>query len=207
MSRLFLPGWGAPGALYRPGLPAGWDVVEAPGFGEGGLERHLDRLLERLRSERGGVVLAGHSMGAALAVLAASTEPRLVERLVLLAPAGLPLTKPIGRSVQEFARQVAGGVYPAHEARRAVAATLAAPRAALRLAREVRALDLRPQLAALAEAGVACQVVAADDDTLTPVAHCRTIAALARASYVELRSAGGHMWMVANPALLAGHVG
>jgi hypothetical protein len=35
-SRLFLPGSGAPAALYAPGLPATWHVPEPPGFAASG---------------------------------------------------------------------------------------------------------------------------------------------------------------------------
>ena len=51
-------------------------------------------------------------MGAALALLAAIDRPDLVERLILLSPAGLPLTKPIPSSLVTWVRQVATGRFP-----------------------------------------------------------------------------------------------
>ena len=31
MTGLFVPGWGATAALYRPGLPEGWEALEQNG--------------------------------------------------------------------------------------------------------------------------------------------------------------------------------
>ena len=59
------------------------------------LEQELD-LLDRP------VWLAGHSMGGALAVLAAAERPERIARLTLISPAGLPLHKPMAASVAEF---------------------------------------------------------------------------------------------------------
>ena len=36
MTGLFVPGWGAVPGLYARGLPAGWEVLELPPFGETG---------------------------------------------------------------------------------------------------------------------------------------------------------------------------
>src|SRR5579885_2556467 len=107
-SALFLPGWGAPAALYEPGLPDAWRALEPPSFAvsRGSLDAYRRWVgLELRNSGRG--ALGGHSMGAALAILAAAEAPDLVERLVLLAPAGLPLQKPISASVVDFVRQAA----------------------------------------------------------------------------------------------------
>ena len=35
-SHLFLPGWGAPAALYAPSLPASWQALEPPSFAASG---------------------------------------------------------------------------------------------------------------------------------------------------------------------------
>src|SRR5579863_8880701 len=95
--RLFLPGYGALGSLYRPGLPAGWRAIDPPGFhGNGGsLAASCRWLVAELDKRSAPVELAGHSMGAALAIAAAARRPQLIARLLLISPAGLPLSKPM----------------------------------------------------------------------------------------------------------------
>src|SRR5262245_38379066 len=108
-SRLFVPGWGAGPELYDPGLPAEWAALDLPSFrlGHGSLERYRTWLLEEVRSHGTPVVLGGHSMGAALSVAVAAEIPQQVGGLLLIAPAGLPLTKPIRRSLADFSAQLA----------------------------------------------------------------------------------------------------
>jgi pimeloyl-ACP methyl ester carboxylesterase len=204
VTRIFVPGFGARASFYRAALGARWTIVEPTPFDA--LDAHVDALAARLRLVPEPITLGGHSMGAAVAVLAALREPQFVARLVLVAPAGLPLTKPVSASLREFVAQAAGGVYGGRELVAAVAAAVRAPRAARRLAREVRRLDLRAELGVLGELGIACDVVACSGDTLTPVGHCRRIAELAGARYRELRAAGGHMWLVVEPRAFAGLV-
>ena len=61
----------------------------------------------RSSTARSGTVwLAGHSMGGALAVLAAAEQPERIARLTLISPAGLPLQKSMTASLADFARQV-----------------------------------------------------------------------------------------------------
>jgi pimeloyl-ACP methyl ester carboxylesterase len=192
MVRLFVPGWGAPPSLYR--VPAGWSVLTPPRFAAAStLEARLRWLRAELERYDGPVVLAGHSMGAALAVLVAADSPQRIERLLLLSPAGLPLAKPMQASVRDFAQQLRTRLYPREQAVRAVGAVLAAPRPAFRLAAAVRRLDLREQLASL---DVRAVVVGCTTDTLTPPSHCRRIAKLGRAGYREVDLPGGHMWML-----------
>ena len=141
MVQLFVPGWGAPAALYE--APADWVVLSPPPFAAAStLEARLGWLRRELDCSDGRVVLGGHSMGAALAVLAAAEQPQKVERLVLLSPAGLPLAKPVHESLRDFVRQLRSRLYPRDQAVRAVGAVLAAPRAAWQLAFAVRMLDL-----------------------------------------------------------------
>jgi pimeloyl-ACP methyl ester carboxylesterase len=204
MPRLFVPGFGAPASLYAAALPLGWTIVEPPSFRRGvSFEGRLRLLADAIgRSDRP-VTLAGHSMGAALAVLAALERPSNVERLVLVAPAGLPLTKPVAESLRDFVRQVAARLYPTGPALRAAGDALHAPRAAWRLMQVVRRLDLTAELDALRRRGVPCEVIACTTDTLTPTAHCRAIAALVGGGYRELDAAGGHMWMLSDPGSFA----
>lgn len=196
MASLFLPGWGAPPSLYS--VPDGWKVLDPPPADS--VEKRLRWLRNELALWDEPVTLGGHSLGAAVAVLAALEEPDRVERLFLLSPAGLPLTKPVRESLRDLAAQVRDRIYPAELAVRALVALAASPRSAARLAQSIRGLDLADQLASLK---VRTDVVACRGDTLTPVDHCRRIADLARATYRELDVRGGHMWMLAEPALFA----
>src|SRR5215471_1037897 len=144
MPRLFVPGWGAPRALYAAALPGGWEALETPSFRatRGDLAAYRRWLDAEVARRDGPVTLAGHSMGAALSVLAAVDAPETVERLVLISPSGQPLEKPIWRSTVSLLDQIVHGLYPARELAYATRRTLSAPRSALRLAETLRALDL-----------------------------------------------------------------
>jgi lipase len=74
-------------------LPADWTVLAPDLRGRGasaglpgpyGLDRHADDVCALARVRGGGVVLAGHSMGAWVALLAAAAHPELFTRLVLI---------------------------------------------------------------------------------------------------------------------------
>jgi pimeloyl-ACP methyl ester carboxylesterase len=142
-------------------------------------------------------------MGGALAVLAAVDQPELVEKLILLSPAGLPVNKPLWASTATFTGQVARGCYPAGELCRALARTATAPRAALRVARTVHDLDLTPELAGIRTHRIPCTVVGCVGDGLTTPAHCRRLATLLNASYREVDASEGHIWMITDPQRLA----
>jgi pimeloyl-ACP methyl ester carboxylesterase len=205
MAALFIPGWGARASIYRDALPAGWEVLQPPSFRAtgGAIEAYPAWLSAELARRTCPFTLGGHSFGAALAVLAAARGDADVERLVLVEPAGLPLCKPKARALRDFGRQLATGVYPVAPALASVGTAVAAPRAALRLARSVYALDLSQELAEL-RGRIPCAVLAADSDTLTPPDHCRRIAELAGATFEQLAVRGGHVWfLVAGPQLRA----
>lgn len=203
MTRLFVPGFGAVPSLYEPALADGWTVHEPPPFRRAAsIESRLAALRRAVDRQSGPLILAGHSMGAALAVGLALEQPERIERLVLVAPAGLPLTKPISQSLRDFCAQARDRVYRPRQVLDTVRGALAAPRATFRLAQAVRGLNLGEQLAVLARRGVRCEVIGCVGDTLTPVGHCREIARLAGADYLEVDAAGGHMWMVVEPDVL-----
>jgi pimeloyl-ACP methyl ester carboxylesterase len=205
MRRLFVPGLGAPPAIYARALDERWQVLTPPSFaeGRGSLRPHISALVGELDAANEPATIAGHSMGAAVAVLATLERPEAVARLVLVSPAGLPLTKPVHASLGDFARQMRGGNYPLAATMAAAGSALRAPRASARLAHAVRSLDLSPELRRLHSLGIPCAVLGCTTDTLTPVEHCRQIAKLAGAHYRELASRGGHVWMLTNQALFA----
>jgi pimeloyl-ACP methyl ester carboxylesterase len=201
---LFVPGWGAPAALYAPGLPLSWAAAEPPSFAaSGGRLREYRQWLRMELVRRGPSPLGGHSMGAALAIMATIDAPELVERLVLVAPAGLPLAKPIRSSLADFTRQLAGGSYPLGAAAAAALAAARAPRAALRLAAEIRQLDLRRECARIRAAGIPVHVVGCSTDTLVTSERAHALASALGATYEELDLDGGHMWMLAGRRQLA----
>jgi pimeloyl-ACP methyl ester carboxylesterase len=202
MSRVFVPGFGASASLYH--LPDEWTVHRPPSFRvAASMEARLCALRRHLDHYDGPITLAGHSMGGALAIAAAGSDLARIERLVLVNPAGLPLTKPFAASLRDFSHQVVDRLYPRGELLTGLRNALAAPRATFALARAVRGLDLREQLEAVRGKGIPTEVIACSGDTLTPLEHCKQIAKLAGARYRELDLRGGHMWMLAEPAALA----
>lgn len=205
MTGLFLPGWGATARLYTPGLPEGWSALELPSFRQsrGELSVYRRWLGEELARKEAPVGLAGHSMGAVLALRAAIDRPELVERLVLVSPAGLPLTKSMRSSMATFTRQVVTGRYRPGHLGWMVGRAVTAPRSALRLARHVHGLDLRPELDLFDADRVPCTVVGCTTDTLTPPEHCRELAAALGAAYREVDAPDGHIWPVTQPQVLA----
>jgi len=85
-------------------MPPGWTLAAPDLRGRGhsdhlpgpyGLERHAADVAAALRHFGGRPVLAGHSMGGFVALLAYDAHPRLVRRLVLV-DGGLPLRFPEG---------------------------------------------------------------------------------------------------------------
>ncbi len=205
MKGLFVPGWGATAGLYAAGLPEGWDALELPSFRttRGDLSAYRRWLGAEITLRGRPVALAGHSMGGALALLAAVDQPELVEQLILLSPAGLPLNKSLWASTTTFVGQVRRRCYPAAELGRALTGLATAPRAALRVARNVHGLDLTPELERIRAQRIPCTVVGCVSDELTTPAHCRRLATLLNASYRELDASEGHIWMITEPQRLA----
>jgi len=146
-------------------------------------------------------------MGAALAVLAAVTVPEHVAGLVLIAPAGLPLRKPLRRSAADLAGQLAARTYPFTDVLAGAREVVAAPRGAIKLVQALRRLDLSAQMERVRAAGIPTIVVGCTTDTLATPTHCRRVARLLGAEYRELAVSGGHVWMLRRPALLAAVLG
>lgn len=203
-TRLFLPGFAAPAGLYSRGLPDGWTALEPPPFRQArDLDALVEWLVDELERRPEPVQLAGHSMGGALAVLAASAVPDRVAGLTLVSPAGLPLVKPIRACVADFLRQARSGLFPLREIAVSAADAVRAPAAAVGIARRLRALDLTRELEAVRAARIPAVVVACSTDTLVTADHCRRIASMLGAQYRELSLTGGHMWMLSAWPLLA----
>jgi pimeloyl-ACP methyl ester carboxylesterase len=202
---LFLPGWGATAGLYAAGLPEGWEALELPSFRKthGQFLTYRSWVASELVRRRTPTALAGHSMGGALALLAAVDQPDLVERLILVSPAGLPLTKPMKASMVTFAHQVMSGRYPLGQLRRVFARAAVAPWSALKLARTVHQLDVRPELERFRGSRAACTVVGCATDRLTPPVHGRALAAVLDVEYREVDASDGHIWPITHPRLLA----
>jgi pimeloyl-ACP methyl ester carboxylesterase len=205
MEGLFVPGWGATAGLYRAGLPEGWVALELPSFRStgGDFQVYSRWLVDEIARRPAPIAVAGHSMGGTLALLAAAEQPELVEQVIMLSPAGLPLTKPMRASVRTFARQILRGCYPARELGRMATRAVAAPRSALRLARTVHGLDLGPELERIRATSVRCTIVSCATDELTTGAHCRKLASALGAAYREIDAGDGHIWPITEPKRLA----
>jgi pimeloyl-ACP methyl ester carboxylesterase len=201
---LFVPGWASRPAMYGLAVPDGWTVLDPPSFRAGGatLDRYVDWLVDEL-ARRGPAVLAGHSMGGALAVLAAAAKPSLVERLVLVSPAAFPLSKSTPACLRDLGKEILRGRFRIEDLAGAAVRLAAAPRAASRLAHELRSLDLSPEMRAVSAAGVPATVIACSSDTLVTSDHCRRAARLLGAGYREVEHPGGHLWMISDPPALA----
>ena len=194
---LFLPGYGARASAYARGLPEGWTAVQPPPLRRtgGSLDALAAWATELVRRQPEPVVLAGHSTGGAVALLAAAAAPGLVRALVLFSPAGLPLSRPYGKVVRQAVGNTVRGRYAPREVAASLADLLTAPRAGLRLGRSVGVLDLTETMARVRDAGIPVTVVAATTDALIPPAHCRRVAELLGADYREVEGPGGHTWM------------
>src|SRR5262245_50049229 len=205
-ARIFLPGFAARPHMYAPCLPDGWEAARTPSprLTGGSLASLRSWALREAAARQDRVCIAGHSMGAALAILVALARPEQVEELVLVAPAGLPLTKPMTRSVGELVRQVASGTYAFADVVAAAREHAAAPRATARLVRALRRLDLSAQMRKVQTLGIRTTVIGCTTDTLVPPDLSRRAAELLGASYRELDLPGGHIWMLDRPAVLAG---
>ena len=144
----------------------------------------------------GGVHLVGHSLGGAVAARVAARHPDLVERLVLVAPAGTLAHRPLHRHALELAlAAVSPG--PRFLPRLGADALRAGPGTILRASRELLGDDsLRAELRAI---GAPTLLVWGDRDPLVP----RSVAdvflnGIRDASLVVIQGAG-HVPMVERP--------
>jgi pimeloyl-ACP methyl ester carboxylesterase len=202
VSRIFLPGFGARPHTYAAALPAGWDAPQPPppSVTRGSLASLRDWAVHEVLARPGRTVVAGHSLGAALAVMAATTVPDRVAGLLLVAPAGLPLRKPLHRSALDLARQLTEGIHSGRDALAGLGELAHSPRGTTRLVRALRRLDLSRQMGQVRRSGIPTTVVGCTTDTLVTPDHCRRAATLLGGEYLELDSRGGHVWMLYRPS-------
>src|SRR5262249_39958486 len=128
--------------------------------------------------------------------------PDRVRGLVLIGPAGLPLTKPVRASLADFGRQLAAGTHRLTDVAASLREVASAPRGAARLVRTLRALDLSDEMRRVRRACVPVHVVGCFADTLVPVASTERIAHLLGGSHLGLDAPEGHVWPVARHDLL-----
>lgn len=186
--------------LERLGARFTVHLVDLPGFG--GARRApfvladaanwLAAWLDALALPRAHVV--AHSMGAGIALRLAAARPELVERLVLVAPAGLPTgrswlahTPPLARAARRFPPAFAWLV--------ATDVLRARPRTLLRATRDLLGGDVADVLGGVAAPAL---LVFGRHDTLIPLAHARAYeGGLGDARVVVLDA--GHVPMVERP--------
>lgn len=199
VSGLFVSGLAVRGRLYWPGVPADWLALDPPPLGRarGRFDAYREWLTGELVARGQPVTLAGHSMGAALAICTASERPDLVKRLILFSPAGLPLSKPLRSSFWLLVRQAFQGLYPAREVGFVVSGTVRHPWLTHRLAREAHELDLSEEMRRVAAAQIPTLVVGCVSDTLTTPPICRAIADKLGGEFEQVEG-GGHMWMLSD---------
>jgi pimeloyl-ACP methyl ester carboxylesterase len=147
-----------------------------------------DWLVAEFRHQPEPVVLGGHSMGAALAMLAAAAVPDRVAGLVLIAPAGLPLTKPISQSLRDSLRQLREGRHRTRDVLESLWDLVSVPVTSIRLVRTLRRLDLSHTMDAIRSTGIPVALIGCTSDTLVPPRLTRTMSGLLGARYRELDS-------------------
>jgi pimeloyl-ACP methyl ester carboxylesterase len=207
-------------------------TVDLPGFGHSapaGAEFVLERVASRIasglagRGVTGPYDVVGHSLGGVVAAALAATRPRSVDRLVLVAPAGLaplppiavrllsaaadpvlaarrrlaPLAElPLGRRALLTFAAADGARIPPSQARMMVQASAEARRTSAALT-TVGATDLR---ALLDRVRAPVGVIWGDADRTIPSVYARTLAQARPGAQIEIIAGGGHVVMAERPA-------
>jgi pimeloyl-ACP methyl ester carboxylesterase len=223
--------------LVVPTLASSRRVVtlDLPGFGQsqpvdGGFE--LDAVAERIarglagRGLRGPIDLVGHSLGGGVAITLAALRPRLIGRLILVAPAGMrPFPAPISRLLASSAdvalsarrRAVSlsqltwgrrlllamtaadGGGLPPTLARQMVEASSTARRTQAALA-TITSSDLRPVLASLT---TPLGAIWGESDRTVPLRGLDELTSARSDARVVRLPGAGHVPMVEQPQQFA----
>ena len=170
-------------------------IVDLPGHGRSTLSgawqlREIAPLLAQWlrRLELPPVALVGHSMGGAIAVHLAAYAPDLVERLVLVDAACLPLDRALPVMITRSARsmvQRGGGSYPLAMLRDTLKPRL---RLLWQAAREMGSSDYTAELATLT---LPTLIIWGERDVLLPLTMGKALAeALPHATFVTLPESG-----------------
>ncbi len=208
-SILIYPGWGLVPHLYREAAAIlarhGYRVVipdltrtPVPWSPAAAVARSV-ALLEG--DGAGPAAVVGHSLGGALAVLTATTYPRMCRCLVLVDAIGIPPARSsFLRWTLPFTRYVSvqGGRAAAHFLRVGLGGgALSLASAALWATRA----DLRPLLPRLRNLGIPTYVIWGKGETLLPVDMAREMARLAGGRLLLVP--GDHDWNLKKPGLFA----
>jgi pimeloyl-ACP methyl ester carboxylesterase len=204
-------GYGASGYIWQRILPYLAQhhqvfVVDLPGYGrstftgEWRLREMGPRLAAWLRQmQLPPATIIGHSMGGAIAVHLAAYAPELVERLVLISAAGLPLQADLPllafRSIRSIL-QPGNGRYPLKLLRDALQPRL---RILWQTAQEMAHSDFRAELTKIA---IPTLIIWGEHDVVLPVSLGHTLSAtIPQATFMTLPC--GHRPMLAFPTELS----
>ena len=201
-------GLGASGWWWERNLPALSArhrvlVVDLAGFGASRRQpfrlatagTRLGRWLEAVGA--GPAAVVGHSLGGYVAADLAAERPDLVERLVLVDAAALPLEGPVRGHVRNLLR--GGGRSERALVRIAIVdIARAGPIVIVRAARQLLASDLSPRLAAIQAPTL---VVWGEEDALIPLSRGRRLAAAIPGARFALIPGAGHAPMWERPDL------
>ena len=133
--------------LYAPDLPG---HGQSPACFPWRLREVAALLGAWMRSlEIGPATVVGHSMGGALAMLLAATNPELIQRLVLVNAVGLPLQRPFLRTLARAGMSFVNQQTARYTIRYGGRSTLVPPLATWQALDEIMTCDLRPDLSAI----------------------------------------------------------
>jgi pimeloyl-ACP methyl ester carboxylesterase len=191
---------------WRPILPAlsaqhSVHLLDLPGFGTFPRARRfdLDSALEWLARWSGAAAigpadLVGHSLGALLCARLAARHPEAVERLVLVAPAGVPDRTAVGSTGPLLRALLASR--PSFLALLARDAVRSGPVTILSAAFRLLAADVRSDLAAVHAPTL---VVLGENDPLVPRSHGEEVARLLPHARLHVLAGAGHVPMSDRP--------
>lgn len=168
------------------------EAVDLPRRSLAELERWLTERIEP------GAALVGHSLGGLLAARVAASRPELVERLVLIAPAGIPSRRPLGHALP-LARALAQ-VRPRFAPVLVRDALRAGPLGLAAGALAAVTTDLRAELTAVRAPTL---VVWGERDRLLPASNAAAWAEALPDARVEILGRSGHVPMVEQPEELS----
>ena len=156
-----------------------------PSLTGGSLSNLQSWAIREVAGRPGRMRIAGHSMGAALAVLVAVTVPEQVEELLLIAPAGLPLKQArLAKCDRSRPADCSGHAIARPTSSRAHATSRRDPRSTCPPA--LRRLDLSAQMRKVKTLGISTTVIGCTTDTLS---HAGALPASRRAARRHLPGA------------------